>query len=172
MSVAWDNPTTPSIVLGTHFTAPCTPRRDLWSAARRLRSSDAVAGENGGMLSGEPGERMARKRRTDRHILQLRSFVVGSAPRQSFLRTDSIAQWPKWSSRLCSRRSVSSGAVLSLSARVTAEVRDASVHSSDTPLLDLASAVWAHRFIRRIWPGNDQLPVDFCLFHRHFTPGQ
>jgi hypothetical protein len=39
-----------------------------------------------------------------------------------------------------SRRSVSSGAVLSLSAVVAIEVRGAAVHSADAPLVDLCAA--------------------------------
>jgi hypothetical protein len=54
-----------------------------------------------------------------------------------------------------SRRPVSPGTVLPLSALVPIEVRDASVHSSDAPLLDLASAVWAHAYSGCVWSRDD-----------------
>jgi hypothetical protein len=70
------------------------------------------------------------------------------------------------------RRSVSPGALLSLSALVPTEVCDVSVHSSDAPLLDFSAAVGTDTCIRSIWPGDHELSTDFCVVHRRFTLGR
>ena len=68
-----------------------------------------------------------------------------------------------------SRRSISSGTVLSLSALVTIEVRDNSTHARPASLDDLCAALWTHCCVRRVPMGDDQSSVDSCLLHWYFT---
>jgi hypothetical protein len=93
-------------------------------------------------------------------VLRCSCWVLGCGP--SLL--DSVPQ----TGRPCqapSRRSVSSGAVLALSARVAIEVRDGAVHSCDASLLDLRAAVWTDGCVGGIGSGDDQFSVGLRFSH-------
>jgi hypothetical protein len=61
-------------------------------------------------------------------------------------------------------RSIPSRTVLSLSAFVPVEVRDAAIHSSDVPLLHLPAALSTDRCIERFRPGGHNSPSATASF--------